>query len=153
MSRNSPTFAMLMAGDADHGDVGQGNDEQGAAPAPPTNGDSVHVDISIQAALVNPVGPDEQVGGESVFLRNRWAADISLDGWTVSNAAGDVQVLPGGATIASHSKEKFLVPDCPLSNRGGTITLKNPDGKVVDQVSYTKEQAKREGILVYFQQK
>ena len=158
MSRNSPTFAMLMAGDADHGDadqgdVGQGNDEQGAAPAPPTNGDSVHIDISIQAALVNPVGPDEQVGGESVFLRNRWAADISLDGWTVSNAAGDVQVLPGGATIASHSKEKFLVPDCPLSNRGGTITLKNPDGKVVDQVSYTKEQARREGILVYFEQK
>ena len=166
LSRNSPTFAMLMTGEVDNG-------EDEAAPAPtngdsaptngdsaptngdsaPTNGDSEYFDISIQAALVNPVGPDEEVGGESVFLQNRWTTDISLDGWTVSNAAGDVQVLPSGATIASHSKEKFLVPDCPLSNRGGTITLKNPNGEVMDQVSYTKEQAKREGILVYFEQK
>ena len=38
----------------------------------------------------------------------------------------------------------------PLSNKGGLISLLDERGNKVDGVSYTREQAKKEGELVIF---
>jgi hypothetical protein len=41
-------------------------------------------------------------------------------------------------------------PPAQLGNSGGIITLLDPAGLKVDGVSYTKEQARREGWLIVF---
>ena len=38
----------------------------------------------------------------------------------------------------------------PLSNKGGLISLLDENGNKIDGVSYTKEQAGKEGELVIF---
>lgn len=106
--------------------------------------------VIIRAALVNPVGPDLDPSGQSeaVFLVNNSSSDIQLDGWTIQNRNRDTQALSG--LLPTHSSRTFQVPDCPLTNKGGSITLLNAAGLKVDGVSYTKAQGRREGNLVYF---
>jgi hypothetical protein len=43
-----------------------------------------------------------------------------------------------------------LAAPAKLGNSGGIITLLDPSGLKVDGVSYTKEQARRQGWLVVF---
>ncbi|KAL5322903.1 hypothetical protein ACEPPN_010882 [Leptodophora sp. 'Broadleaf-Isolate-01'] len=106
--------------------------------------------VYIRAALLNPVGNDSTVAGEreTVHLLNRTLNTIDLAGWNLTNRNRDVQALSG--SLAPGATGKFLVPDCPLSNKGGTITLLDGEGLKVDGVSYSKEQARREGDLVWF---
>jgi uncharacterized protein YukJ len=106
--------------------------------------------VIISAALVNPIGPDENPSGESeaVLLVNTTLSDIQLDGWTMQNRNGDTQALSG--VLRKQHSRTIPVPGCPLTNRGGTITLLNPDGLKVDGVSYSRAQASREGRLVLF---
>lgn len=116
-------------------------------PGGPTRDDKV---ITIRAALINPIGPDETSSGqaEAVYLFNTTSSDINLDGWSIINHNQDVQALRG--VLRANKAEAFTVQDCPLTNKGGTITLLNTKGLKVDGVSYTKSQAKREGHLVWF---
>ena len=106
--------------------------------------------ITIQAALINPIGPDETSSGqpEAVYLLNTTSSDINLDGWSIINRNQDAQALSG--VLRANKTEAFTVQDCPLTNKGGTITLLNAKGLKVDGVSYTRAQAKREGRLVWF---
>jgi uncharacterized protein YukJ len=107
--------------------------------------------ITIRAALINPVGPDETPSGqpEAVHLFNTTSSDINLNGWSIINREKETQALSG--VLRSNKIEAFTVEDCPLTNKGGTITLLNADKLKVDGVSYTKAQAKQEGRLVWFQ--
>lgn len=116
-------------------------------PGEPTRDDKV---ITIRAALVNPIGPDETSSGqpEVVHLFNTTSSDINLDGWSIINGNKDDQALSG--VLRANKAEAFTVQDCPLTNKGGTITLLNAKGLKVDGVSYTKAQAKREGRLIWF---
>ncbi|KAK3936967.1 hypothetical protein QBC46DRAFT_320532 [Diplogelasinospora grovesii] len=135
------------------------------APAPPTDGggddDGGEVDdgstaVAVQAALVNPVGPDAQPTagpGETVYLLNRSTQPVDATGWYIENGSGQKQVLPGKFKLAAQSKTGILVPDAPLTNKGGKIVLKDAKGRVVHSVRYSREQAQREGVLVYFSQK
>src|SRR2546423_4852439 len=84
--------------------------------------------VIIRAALVNPIGPDGVPAGQSetVFLVNNTPSDVQLDGWTIQNRNRDTQALSG--VLPTHSSRTFQVPDCPLTNKGGTITLLNAAG-------------------------
>lgn len=108
------------------------------------------VPVQIRAAILNPIGPDVTTADpkESVYLTNRTTQDIKVDGWTLVNRNGNTQALSG--VLKAQSSTAFAVPNCPLSNNGGTITLLDAEGLKVDGVSYTKQQAAREGDLVYF---
>ncbi|KAK3994477.1 hypothetical protein QBC44DRAFT_44531 [Cladorrhinum sp. PSN332] len=113
------------------------------------------VDVKVEAALVNPYGPDQQPtrgAGETVYLLNRSTKTVDLDGWKIENGAGKSQVLKGVQLVAQ-SNRGVAVPGAALSNKGGGIVLKDKAGKVVHQVKYSKDQAQREGFLVYFLQK
>ncbi|RFU81541.1 yukj [Trichoderma arundinaceum] len=118
------------------------------------NNDVTDTPVLISQALVNPPGPDNQPGikPEAVFLTNRTAQTVDLTGWKIRNQAGQFEELPSGATLTAEGVSKeFRVPNCPLSNQGGVITLLNAQGFKVHGVSYTKVQAKREGSVVSFE--
>lgn len=110
--------------------------------------------VGIEAALVNPVGPDAAPTSgkkETVYVQNKSAKEQDLDGWTIENDKGESQKLEG-VKISAHSKRGFEVPGAPLSNKGGKILLKDAQGTTVSEVSYTAKDAKKEGRLVYFAQ-
>ncbi|KAK4183030.1 hypothetical protein QBC35DRAFT_131716 [Podospora australis] len=112
--------------------------------------------VVIEAALVNPYGPDDKPTrgeGETVYLLNKGTEEVVLEGWRLENGQSGKEVLGKGIVIAGLSKKATKVPGMALSNKGGSIILKDGSGKVVHQVKYTKEQAGREGVLVYFGQK
>ncbi|ORX94140.1 hypothetical protein BCR34DRAFT_580158 [Clohesyomyces aquaticus] len=108
--------------------------------------------ILITEALVNPVGPDNQPGvaAETVTIANRSSLVVDLTGWSIRNGNGKVQDLPDGAQVAVEESKTFEVPNAPLSNKGGTITLLNAQGLKVHGVSYTKEDAQKEGVQLSF---
>ncbi|KAK4172032.1 hypothetical protein QBC36DRAFT_382108 [Triangularia setosa] len=138
------TFAQLLGGEKQ---PGEGDEEE----PKPIAGD----EVKIEAALVNPYGPDQQptkVERETVYLFNRSAKMADLEGWRIENGTGQSQVLRG-VTLAGQSKKGVAVPEVALSNKGGVIVLKDGGGKLVHQVKYSREQAQREGVLVYFLQK
>ncbi|KAK4202982.1 hypothetical protein QBC40DRAFT_220352 [Triangularia verruculosa] len=138
------TFAQLLSGGKQPG----GEDEQ--EPKPIVDGD-----VKIEAALVNPYGPDQQPTkgeGETVYLLNRSLKTVDLGGWRIENGTGQSQLLKA-VVLAGQSKKGVAVPGVALSNKGGTISLKDGSGRLMHQVRYSREQAQREGALVYFSQK
>jgi hypothetical protein len=90
-------------------------------------------------------------GKESVTLINISPDVVDLNGWSLADKqkrksplrhirlkAGSIVTVPlGGA-------------DAQLSNEGGIITLLNAGGIKVHGVSYTKEQAQKQGWIIVF---
>ncbi|WP_052055368.1 DUF2278 family protein [Myxosarcina sp. GI1] len=110
--------------------------------------------VAIMAALVNPVGSENQgnenVEPEAVYLLNRSLEDISLRGWSLLNIKDEAQTISDDTILASGETLQIAVDRISLSNQGGLISLLDDRGYKVDGVSYTKEQARREGELVFF---
>jgi len=103
--------------------------------------------IRIVAALPNPAsGAPED---ETVTLLNTSPGPIELTGWAIADRQKHKHVLSGsiaeGQTVVIH-----LPQSVQLGNKGGAISLLNPDGLKADGVSYTREQAQREGWTVVF---
>ncbi|KFA52845.1 hypothetical protein S40293_00900 [Stachybotrys chartarum IBT 40293] len=141
-----PSFAEFLAStpsEENDGGTGEGGDG--------TEHEELH-GLYIEAALINPEGPDNQGNPELVYIRNGSSRAVSLNGIVIANQGGmSYTVLRRSEDHLQANKTQGLeVPGVPLSNRGGSIVLKGRRGKVLDQVSYTKEQASRSGGLVYF---
>jgi hypothetical protein len=105
--------------------------------------------VKIVAALVNPIGDD--AGLELVNLVNMGSTALSLSGWRIVDKNNnqltiDNVPLPGGfaATIPLPKNT------AQLSNQGGEIKLFNPNGDLVHRVTYSKQQAQREGETLLF---
>lgn len=102
--------------------------------------------IRIVAALANALTSPE---AETVTLLNVTSKTIDLQGWKLldrdKNAMPLSGVLPAGETVRI-----LLVPPAMLPNKGGLITLINPDGLRVDGVTYTKAQASLPGFSIKF---
>ncbi|NUS56983.1 MAG: DUF2278 family protein, partial [Streptomycetaceae bacterium] len=104
--------------------------------------------MRIVAALANPVGPAPEA--ESVTLINASPDPVDLGGWLLADRNKTTLPLPAttltpGATL--------VVPGTPsfqLGNRGGAITLLDPSGLKVHGVTYTEDQARREGWTIVF---
>ncbi len=116
-------------------------------PTPKPSLPEVQTPISIVAALVNPKGIEE--GNEKVLLFNSSDSQISLNNWSIANNMKlkhtiNLNLNSGETAVVQLSKE------VPLSNKGGIISLLNGNGIKIDGVSYTKEQAKREGQWIVF---
>jgi len=112
-----------------------------------TAGPETEKTVRIIAAMVNPEGGEPEE--EWVALLNPTPRDIDLTGWTIADRAKARCPLSG--TIAAGSVLRARVsPPAKLGNSGGIATLLDASGLKVDGVSYTKEQARREGWLVVF---
>jgi len=104
--------------------------------------------IRVVGALVNPIGPAPE--RETMTVINTTPADIDLDGWAVLDQLKQrmplgPQILPAGETV-----RVSLQPPVQLGNKGGLITVVDPAGRKVDGVSYTSQQAGREGWTIVF---
>lgn len=110
--------------------------------------------VAIVAALVNPVGGENQPGSasrpEMVVVLNRSTHGISLEGWSLLNKNDETHVIASDIWLAPGEARSVTMGGAPLSNQGGLISLLDQTGNKVDGVSYTKAQARQEGELVIF---
>jgi hypothetical protein len=98
-------------------------------------------------ALVNPIGPAPEP--ETVTLLNASPRPIELAGWKLADRQKNEQSLSG--TIAAGTTLTVPVrPHVQLGNKGGIITLLDDQGLKVEGVSYTEQQAQREGWTLVF---
>lgn len=119
--------------------------DPGPGPQPnPTEPDHL---VRIVGALVNPIGPAPEQ--ETVILINASPADIDLAGWQIADRLKTKMVLSGTIHSGAAITVK-LSQEVQLGNKGGIITLLNDKGLKVDGVSYTAQQAQKEGWMIVF---
>jgi uncharacterized protein YukJ len=108
-----------------------------------------HPIVYIERALVNPVGDDP--GKEVVVIGNTTTDSIDLTGWSIVDKNNHIEVLRGMLLPGGESRRVVLSGGAAqLSNKGGTIILKNPAGEQVHAVSYSKEDAGEEDRYIRF---
>jgi uncharacterized protein YukJ len=128
-----------------HTDDATGHAITEPGPVPdPTEPDGV---VRILGALVNPIGPAPEP--ETVTLLNTSPGPVQLAGWEIADRLKNKQPLTG--TIAAGATVTVPIqPPVQLGNKGGIITLLDDRGLKVDGVSYTEQQARREGWTLVF---
>jgi hypothetical protein len=128
---------------------------KGVAGAEPPHHDGpppdrvVRGQVKIVAALVNPLGDD--AGQELVNLVNMGSDNLSLAGWRLVDKNQN-QLTIQDVALAGGSSATVKLPKntAQLSNQGGEIKLFNPAGELVHRVTYSKQQAQREGETLLF---
>jgi uncharacterized protein YukJ len=114
---------------------------------PPATGAEAAV-IEILAAMVNPIGPAPE--GESVLLLNASSETVDLTGWRIADRMKNTCPVTAGPLGAGATLTVPVSDGVQLGNNGGAITVLDPQGLKVAGVSYTGEQARREGWTVVF---
>lgn len=115
-------------------------------PTPPTPvPDTPENAVRILAAMVNPAGTEW--GNEQVFLFNRSDVDIDLSNWTISDDRDRTDSLQQ-INLAAGTGITITLESARLINSGGTIQLKDADGEVSHEFSYTDSDAEQEGWWV-----
>jgi uncharacterized protein YukJ len=108
-----------------------------------------HPPVYIERALVNLNG--DEPGREVVVIGNTTVALVDLTGWSIVDKNNKADVLSGVLLPAGESRRVVLTGNgAQLSNKGGTITLRNPAGEQVHAVSYSQEDAGQEDRYIRF---
>jgi uncharacterized protein YukJ len=108
-----------------------------------------HPTVYLERALVNPDG--NEPGSEVVVIGNTTVAAVDLTGWSIVDKNNKADVLSGVLLPAGESRRVVLSGNgAQLSNKGGTITLRDPMGRQVHAVSYSKEDADQEDRYIRF---
>jgi len=113
-------------------------------PAPVPIG---HVAIRMVAALVDPKG--REAGAETLSLLNVSDVAIDLNGWIIEDARNRRDTI-GGISIAPGMMLTFILQQVKLTNTGGRLRLIQPNGEVMEEVTYTASDTPREGWMVKF---
>jgi uncharacterized protein YukJ len=109
----------------------------------------IHPAVYIERALVNLTA--DEPGNEVVVLGNTTTAAVDLTGWSIVDKTSKADILHGLVLPGGESRRVVLTGNgAQLSNKGGTITLKNADGAQVHAVSYSKEDADQADIYIRF---
>jgi uncharacterized protein YukJ len=103
--------------------------------------------VRIVAAMVNPIGNSPEK--EQVTLLNTTSQQVNLEGWHLADRTKNKMPLSGNIAPGGVIQIEIEQP-VQLSNQGGIITLLNSNGLKVHGVSYTKNQASREGETIVF---
>ncbi|GAA2797169.1 DUF2278 family protein [Saccharopolyspora taberi] len=125
-----------------HAIEGEAPPEQVPAPEPAA------IPLQVIAAAVNPVGGGRE--NETVTLINASAAAVDLRGWKLADGRKNTMELPASEIAAGQTVQVPVSDGFQLGNRGGAITLLNPEGLKVHGVSYTDAQARTEGWTIVF---
>ncbi len=106
-------------------------------------------DVVIIAAMVNPPGHDP--GRERVLLLNTTADPIDFDRWFLADKMKRRHSLDGTSLAPGEVLTVNLAGDTiQLGNKGGIISLLNPEGLKVHGVKYTREDAQAQGRPIVF---
>ena len=101
----------------------------------------------IIAALVNPIGPAPEQ--ETVTILNASPASIDLNDWQIADKMKNKASLSG--TLEAGCTQLISLPrTVQLGNKFGLITILDKNALKLDGVSYTQEQAKKEGWTIVF---
>jgi len=104
--------------------------------------------LRIVAAVANSIGAPDV---ETVTLINPSPDPIDVAGWVLRDRNRHDFALDG--TIEPGSTRKITIArPMELSNKGGSITLVDNGGMVVDMVSYSREDASRPGWTIVFRE-
>lgn len=101
--------------------------------------------VLIIAGLVNPAGPE--AGNERLVLFNRSDAEVNLNNWSISDDRGRTESLDG-LTLASGSGIIITLQTVRLINTGSTISLRNAQDNLLQEWTYSGEEASEEGWWV-----
>lgn len=127
-----------------HTDDATGHSIEGAGPRPGPG----ELPVRILAALVNPAGPAPEA--ESVLLLNASSESADLTGWRIADRLKNSCPVPGGPLAAGAVLQVPVADGVQLGNSGGVITLLDRQGLKVHGVSYTADEASREGWTLTF---
>lgn len=103
--------------------------------------------VRVLAARVNPAGTPED---EAVLLINASADAVELAGWHILDRSKARCPVPAGVLAAGETLLVHLEGRARLGNNGGQITLLDTADLKVHGVSYTADDARREGWTVTF---
>ncbi|TAL51053.1 hypothetical protein EPN81_01030 [Patescibacteria group bacterium] len=105
---------------------------------PETVEEEVHVptvtNIHINEFVVDPAGD----GVEWIELSNAGDTQVTLTGWSMEDASGNVTDL-SSVTIEAYGYVLIESPKGNLNNDGDTVILKDADGSMVESVTYGDE--------------
>jgi uncharacterized protein YukJ len=104
--------------------------------------------VPIVAAMVNPTGPAPE--RETVLLLNASPSAIDLTGWRIADRQKKTCAVRAGPLAAGTTLEVLAADGVQFGNNGGTITLLDASGLKVSGVSYSADQAGREGWTIVF---
>jgi len=105
--------------------------------------------VYIERALVNPAGDDP--GKEAVVVGNTTTSAVDLDGWSIVDKNEKAEVISGLVLPAGESRLIVLSGNAAqLSNKGGTIRLRNPSKSQIHAVSYSEQDAKEANRYIRF---
>ena len=129
-------YPMFLGPTADGGGDGDG-------------GGSSDARLRIIAAVINPEGHDP--GSESVTIINTGRTDQSIGDWRIVDKNNRSMRLPSDTLRAGDTLRIVLDPSGPqLSNKGGRIDLLDAQNNRVHGVTYSKGQARTDGVTVVF---
>ncbi|MEN0004239.1 MAG: S8 family serine peptidase [Bacteroidota bacterium] len=103
--------------------------------------------IKMIAAMINPKGSER--GAEQVLLLNISDKDVLMNEWILKDK-NDRRDRFININLAPGQILNYTLTNPRLSNNGGQLRLETGEGFVVDEVTYTKDEAKREGWWVTF---
>lgn len=83
---------------------------------------------------------------------NRSPNPVNLKDWSILNKTEQARLITEDVNLPPGGIHAVEMGDVPLSNKGGLLTLLDNDGIKIDGVSYTKQQAQKEGYVVIFRQ-
>jgi hypothetical protein len=103
------------------------------------------LDIEIVKIVPNPAGADAD--GETIDIANNSKKKVDLAGWKIATGSGKKMYNhPIGDEFIIDSREtKTINRDISkfsLNNKTGKAVLVSPDGKIIDEVEYSKEKIK-----------
>lgn len=107
--------------------------------------------VIINSAMINPRGDEKR--GEWVSLHNRGNRKTRIDGWTMVDGHGRKAMLSGcinsGESIRLKGADRGKIL---LSNAGGSLTLFDKDGCLIDYATWSRKQVSRleEGVALMF---
>jgi hypothetical protein len=101
-----------------------------------------HPDLEIVKIIPNPDGNDS--AGEAIDLKNNSGRKADLTGWKIATGSEEktynhpisdgVTLNPRETKAITREMSKFT-----LNNKAGKVQLVSPDGKIIDEVEYSKE--------------
>lgn len=112
-------------------------------------GGQAYGDVVINEIMYNPAASSDETG-EWVELYNPTASVIDLDGWILRDNAANLHMIagltiePGGYVVLGRSTsanggapvDQAYGDSFKLSNGADAVMLENPEGEIVDEVSY-----------------
>ncbi len=99
-------------------------------------------DLEITKIVPNPAGADTD--GEIIDIKNNSGKKVDLKGWKIATGPGkkmynhpiadEFVINPDKAKTVTREVSKFS-----LNNKAGRVALIMPDGKIIDEVEYSKD--------------